>query len=80
VGDAEGVARDAVQEISLDRFAGCVGNRMYQAFEAVPVLGEGGEEGLDIGILGNVAAIDQAAVELRGEFGDARFRSVRSDR
>jgi hypothetical protein len=45
---------------------------MHQAFEAVPVLGEFGEQRVDLGVLGNVAGIDQGAVELRGELGDAR--------
>jgi hypothetical protein len=63
------------RKVAFDRFAGSVGDRMHQAFEAVPVLGESGEEGVDIGVFGNVAAIEQGAVELRGELGDARFEA-----
>jgi hypothetical protein len=50
----------------------------HQAFEeAVPVLGESGEQRVDIGVFGNIAAIDQGAVELGGKFGDARFEQGR---
>jgi phage tail tape-measure protein len=52
--DAEGVARDAVEKVAFDGFAGGVGDRMHQAFEAVPVLAEVGEQLLDLGVLGDV--------------------------
>jgi hypothetical protein len=47
------------RKVAFDGFAGGVGDRMYQAFEAVPVLAEFGEQIVDLGVLGDVARKDQ---------------------
>jgi hypothetical protein len=62
--DAEGVAGDAVEKVAFDGFAGGVGDRMHQPFEAFPVLAQVGEQLRDLGVLGDVTGKDQGSCRI----------------
>ena len=69
MGDAEGIARDAVEKVALDGLARRESDGMHQAFEAVPVLAEFGEEGIDLRVLRDVAGEDQKKKKIIRVFG-----------
>ena len=76
LGDAEGLAGETVEEVALERLAGCEGDRVHQAVEAVPVLADLFEEAGDLGVVLHVEREDQRAAEVRGELGDAILEAV----
>jgi hypothetical protein len=70
MGDAEGVARDAVEEVSLDGFAGAKRSNA-PVRRARPSACPVRRTGVDLRVVGDVAGEDQVAAELFGELGDA---------
>ena len=76
VGDAEGVARQTVEEIALDGFGGRVGDGMHQAIKAFPTLAQFLEQGIDLAVVGDVAREDQLATQFVGELGDALLEAI----
>lgn len=60
MGDAEGLAAQAVEEVAGDRLARREADRMDEAVELGPGLGELLEHGIDLGVVGDVAVEDQA--------------------
>src|SRR5690606_11067182 len=75
VGDAEVLARHAVQEVAFQGFARGKADRVDQSVQAVPVLAQGGECRLDLGVVGNVAGNDDVAAEFFGEAAHAAFKA-----
>uniref|UniRef100_A0A182MQ53 Uncharacterized protein n=1 Tax=Anopheles culicifacies TaxID=139723 RepID=A0A182MQ53_9DIPT len=76
VGDAEAFARQAVQEVAGDGFARSETDRVHQAVQAVPALGQVGEGGFDLAVFGDVAGQHDVAAEFGGEFGHAVLEAV----
>jgi hypothetical protein len=74
VGDAEGLARDAIEEVSLDGFARGEGDRVHQSVEPVPALAQFGEQRVDLRVFGDVAGEDQLAAEFLGELGERSLK------
>lgn len=71
MGDAEGIARNAVEEIALDGFVRGIGNGMHQAVEAFPADAQFGKQVVDLLVVGDIAGEDQVAAKLFGKLGDA---------
>jgi hypothetical protein len=59
VRDLERLARQALEEVAGDRLLGRVADRVDEAVEGRPGLAEGGEQGFDLGVLGDVAVVDR---------------------
>ena len=68
MGDPEGLARQALEEVAGDRFLGRVADRVDEAVEGRPRLAEAVEQGGDLGVVGDVAVEHQLGAELGGEF------------
>lgn len=76
MGDTEGLARNAVQEITFDGFGRGVGDGMNQSIEAVPVLGQFDEQVVDLLVAGDVDGNGDVAAEFSGELLDAVFETL----
>ena len=61
----------AVEVVAGQRFLRCEGDRVQQAVEAVPVLAEFDEQGVDFLVAADVAGEHQVGTEFLGQFGDA---------
>ena len=64
MGDAEGLARQAVEEIAGDRLARREGDRVHEAVELRASAPRCGEQSLDLGVVGDVAVEHQIGAEL----------------
>ena len=62
--DAKGVACEAVEEITVERIAWRVGDRMHKCVQPVPVLAELIEQGRDLPVILDVERKQQCAAEL----------------
>ena len=76
MGDAEGVARDAVQEIALDGFGRRVGNGVNEAVEAIPALAEFDEYIVDLLVAADIEGDGDVAAKLGSELLDAVFEAL----
>ena len=75
--DAEGLAREAVEELARDRLARGEADRMHEAVEAFrPGLLQAGEQGLDLLVAADVAVEDELRAELGGGLGDAILEAL----
>ena len=70
MGDAERLARDAVEKVTFDGLGGGISNRMQQPVKPFPVRRQIGKQFVDLGIVGDVAPENQGAVEFGGELVD----------
>jgi acyl-CoA synthetase (NDP forming) len=80
VGDAEGFARDAVEEVAFDGFGRREGDGVHQAVEAVPALAEFEQASVDLLVAATSSGNGDVAVEFGGKLLDAVDRSARSGR
>ena len=71
MGDTEGIAGDAVEEIAFDGFGRGIGDRMNEAIKTLPVLAEFDEQIVDLRVFSNIAMKNQVAAKLCGEFRNA---------
>ncbi len=71
MGHPEGFPGDAFVELALQGLARGEGDGVHQAVQAIPVLAQGGEKGVDLGVVGHVAGVDGGVAELGGQLGHA---------
>ena len=76
MGDAKAFARQAVEEVAGNRFAGGEADAVHKAVELGPGFGQVGEHGFDLGVVGHVTIEDQFGIEFGGEVGDAVFEAL----
>jgi len=76
VGNAEGFARNAVQEIAFDGFGRSIGDGVHQAVEAVPAFAEFDEQVVDLLVAADVDRNGDVAVEFGSKFLDAVFEAL----
>jgi hypothetical protein len=69
VRDLERLARQALEEVAGDRLLGRIADRVDEAVEGRPGLAQGGEQGFDLGVLGDVAVVDEGGTEFGREPG-----------
>ena len=76
MGDLEGIAAQAVEEVAGNRFARGKTDAVHEAVELGPYLRQVGEQLLDLGIVADIAVEHQAGAEVCGKFGDAVLEAL----
>ena len=76
MGDAKCLAREAFQQVAGDRLLGRKSDRMHEAVELRPDLGQVGEHRIDLFVAGDVAVVDQRRIELGREFDDPPLETL----
>ena len=75
MGNLEGLAAQAVEEVAGNGFARGKTNGVHKAVKLAPGVAQALEHGVDLRVVGHVAVKDQGGVELGSKFSDAALEA-----